>query len=265
MCLLELSTETEWSPQEKSRAQLEAVQGLLVNLGHYDSYTLYCTVSPAVTAPVPSLSWRWLVSDILVVSKVFFHVTWWVMIYSCHISHREKNINIHPAPTGKVCSCSTALRHKVNPCYYVQPCRADDFYARGGRLNISVCVFVAFWLGELLELSYPTPAYLVAPAPDFLYFVGKDNMCVYFSALIRQWASLRPVSPLMWDRGTSKALSLWLELLRKTRPRICRLAVAMDLGNPSKASTYAKNSLRNFTLLFLSCSGFYIQYLQAET
>lgn len=61
-----------------------------------------------------------------------------------------------------------------------------------------------FWLGEVFELFNPTPPRPTV-APDFLYFVGKDNMCVYFSVLIRQWSSLCPDCPLLWDKGTSKA------------------------------------------------------------
>lgn len=99
--------------------------------------------------------------------------------------------------------CLTCLQYKVNPCYYVQPCRAHDFYASGCRLNISV---VPFEQGEVFNPSNPTPP-CPTVAPGFLYFVRKSNILVYFSALIRQCSSLRPSCPSLWDKETSKSLS----------------------------------------------------------
>lgn len=63
---------------------------------------------------------------------------------------------------------------------------------------------LCFWRGGkiVFKLSHPTPGH---PTVDFLYFVGKNNMLVYFSILIRQWSPLCPTWPLLRDKGTSKA------------------------------------------------------------
>lgn len=123
-------------------------------------------------------------------------------------------------PRDSGCSCLTGLQHTVDPCYYVQPCTADDFYAGGSRLNISD----VFWTLRSFGVVWPRPARPPYPivAPDFLYFVGKNNTHVYFSLLIRQWCSLGPAHPLLWDGGDIKHVCLaGSGLLRKTRLWVC--------------------------------------------
>lgn len=154
----------------KRLAQQEAFQGLLtvLNLSCCDNYTLYYTINAIMTAKVTSLSWIWIwhmakwvviKKDILDECKVFPN-DWWLKICSCHISHKESLekffyflINIQHILPQDWNSCLTALQHKVNNCYYLQPCRADDFYARASRLNISV----VFLTEKFFKLSDPTP------------------------------------------------------------------------------------------------------------
>lgn len=143
---------------------------------------------------------------------------------------------------------------KVSPCYYVQLCRADDFYARGSRLNISVVCLT----GKSFQALQPYPS-LPVPivAADFLYFVGKNNMLVYFSVLIRQWSSLHPLCPLLRDKGTSKA-SVFVFGAPQEDKALDLLSGSGYRSGRSKSIIYAKNSLRNFALLFLNWADFFL-------
>lgn len=93
--------------------------------------------------------------------------------------------------------------------------RSLDFCAYRCRLNIS---FV-FPSGEGFQASGllgPNPHRPIIAA-DFLYFVGKNNMLVYLSVLIRQWCWLCPACALSRDKTDQKASDLvgWLEAIWK--------------------------------------------------
>ena len=109
----------------------------VLSLSYYDNYTLYY----AVKVSPWQLKLCLFHTDARGSLDKVFHV-----ICSRHISHKEKRSTyILPRDWS---SCLTGLlQHKVSPCYYVQPCRADDFYARGSRLNISV----VFLTGKMFQ------------------------------------------------------------------------------------------------------------------
>lgn len=115
---------------------------------------------------------------------------------------------------------------QVNPCHYVQPCRADDFYVRRSRLNIAVFLDWERFSGSLTQ-PHPTSEHL-----QISFTLWERTTCVYLNVLIRQWSSLHPACPLL--RDTSK--SSWSERCRTIGPRFFRLAMIMNLDALCKAS-----------------------------
>lgn len=128
ICLPELSAAPEQSHRMKRRAQLEAIEGQLVNCGAKSQllWQLYavlqckCYYDSSSSVPFTQV----IALDILDKCKVFPRDWWFVAV-----TFPTKKTNQHTSrpKTGAVCRCLTAQQHKVDPCYYVQPCRADDF------------------------------------------------------------------------------------------------------------------------------------------
>lgn len=89
----------------------------------------------------------------------FGHFRWlyslsmWLMWMICrrHIFPTKISTRVQPRDWSSVqlFGCPAL---QVNPCHYVQPCRADDFYVRRSRLNIAV-----FWTGRGFQALLPNP------------------------------------------------------------------------------------------------------------
>lgn len=131
-----------------------------------------------------------------------------------------------------MCSCLTALQHKVNPCYYVQLCRADDFYVRCSRLNILV-----FLTRRGFQALKPHPI-LPQGSSRFPLLCGKGQH-VYILVFLSDNGPLSAL-PAPCCEIHQKLLSSWSEPLKKMRPWFFCPAMDINPDAPSKASYIPK-------------------------
>lgn len=174
------------------------------------------------------------------------HFGWRFSIWFCrrHISHKEKS-STYILPGDWSWNFSVVwLPCNTKSVPVIMFSRAEQM------ISMQEAVDSTFQLCFSLGKSSLTPPYPTV-APDFLYFVGKNNMLVYFSALIRQWSSLCPAGPLLRDKGTSKASVFVVGALQEDKVTDLMSGSGFKVTYMPKIVCFVKLS-RFFSSLFVS-------------
>lgn len=232
----------------KRPAQQEAIQGLLVDCCAKLSAVMIIiiirctTLSAIMIAQVVSLS-HWLSAwSILHECKGFFPpCDGWVMICSCSISHKEKiSTYILPRRWNSLQLFDCPATQKSIPVIMFS--RAEQMISMQEAVDSTFQL--CFWLGKVFMLVKPHPT--LPHSSRFPLLLWERTTCLYILVLLSDNGPLSALlGPWCEIKEHQKLRSSWSELLRKTRPWTCSLAVAIDLS-----ITYAKNSPRDFFFFF---------------